>query len=383
MKRKLFGLAILVGIIIAGFFWNAVNAQSFKSGDKVNVGTGEVLDSMLWASGRTVDIAGEVNGDVFCLAQTVTISGTVHGDVLCAAQHIVISGTVNGDVRVVGQSVTIGAVGIRNLSVGSQDFVQEAKSTVANDASIAADHITLNGSIGRDAAIAGSDVTLAGSIGRNVESTVTNLTLGSNATVGGNLDYTSKNNAKIASGAVVDGETTKSSPKSKPKTGSVISTIGFSLGFALYALIAGLIVSLILVMLFPQAIHATTSQAIRSPWKVLLVGLIAAIVVPALIVLCLITIVAIPLGLLLLGFWLLINALAGILSAYWLGRVLMKNQRNPILIMLVGSLLLIVLYFIPVIGIIAVLLAVLMGVGMQLLELKQRWPMPNYKLPSK
>ncbi|HEY5806031.1 MAG TPA: polymer-forming cytoskeletal protein [Candidatus Saccharimonadales bacterium] len=377
MKRRLFGLAVAVALIMAGVFWGTASAQSFRSGSTATVRPDEVIDSSLWISGRTVDIAGQVNGDVFCAGQNVTVSGTVSGDLLCAAQTIVISGSVAGDVRSVGQTVTMSGSVEQNLSIAAQSFTQDAKSSVGGDASLAAGDASLSGSVGRDAAMTAQSIVLSGQIGRDVTATVENLQLNQGATINGNLAYTSKNDAKIASGVVVNGETTKSQPKER-RDGAAPTGGGFSFGFALYLLVAGLLTALVLVLLFPQAIRAVTDQAVRSPWKTLLVGFIAALAVPALILLLMITVIGIPLALLIIVAWILIQAFAGVAAAYYLGRLILRKRRNPILTMLLGATLLIILYFIPILGIIVWLAAMFWGTGMILLELNRRRPAPKY-----
>jgi predicted membrane protein len=101
------------------------------------------------------------------------------------------------------------------------------------------------------------------------------------------------------------------------------------------------------------------------------------------ILLLMLTVVGIPFALLLLAAWILVQALAGVMSAYYLGRKIWRRQRNPVLIMLVGSVLLIILYFIPFVGFIALVAALLLGTGMLLQELKRRRPTPNYRVESR
>src|SRR5690606_15328805 len=100
-------LGILIGLFgLSAMFWGAAHAQNFRSGNSVTVGANEVVDSTMWVAGRSIDLAGEVNGDVFCAGQNVSVTGTIRGDLLCAAQNITISGVITGDVRVAAQSVT-------------------------------------------------------------------------------------------------------------------------------------------------------------------------------------------------------------------------------------------------------------------------------------
>ena len=385
MRDRILRIAVAATIGLAGIFslWlGAASAQNFRSGNSVNVGSGETIDSSLWVSGRSVDIAGQVNGDVYCAGQNVTVSGTIRGDLLCAAQTIVISGVVTGDVRTAAQNATLNGTVIHNFSSLSQSFNQSSKGNVRGDLSAAANDITVNGPVGRDAALAAQTVFLGSEVGRNVEANTTDLSVGSAAKIKGNLNYTSQNNAHIASGAVVQGKTTKTTPSAQPQKKAAPVLFRFNLAFGLFALAAAVFTTLILALFFPQALHTVSGHGVRSFWKSLLVGLVAAIVVPAVILVLMITIIGIPLALLLLGAWLLVQALAGVFSAYFLGRIIWRGQRNVLLIMLLGTVLLVLLYFIPVVGFLAFVLAMLLGVGMLLLELNRRRAEPRYTVGS-
>ncbi len=381
MWRKHVVAIVAAGLVMIGFL-GAASAQNFRAGDHTTVGPDEVIDSSLWISGRSLDIAGQVNGDVFCAGQNVTVSGTVRGDLLCAAQTITVTGVVTGDVRLAAQTMTISGTVIHNLSAIGQSYNQGSKANVRGDVSVGAADITINGKVGRDAALGGQTVSVGAAVGRNIKANATDIRLTGSAKVAGNFEYTSSKNANLENGAAVQGKTVKSEPQERPEHKAKTSLAGFGLGLAFYLLAAGLLVALVLSLLFPQLLHTVTEYGLSAPWKSLLVGLVAGIVTPALIILLAITVIGIPLALMLLLAWILVQALAGFMFAYYLGRVIWKSQRNPILIMLFGTLILILLYFIPIIGVIAFIVAMLLGTGMILLELNHRRPAPKYNLPA-
>lgn len=383
MRHKILAVVAACAALVSVGFWSAASAQGFRSGDTATVASDEVVNSTLWISGRTIDVAGEVNGDVFCAGQSVTISGTVRGDLLCAAQTIVVSGVVTGDVRSLAQTATVSGTIIHNLSMAVQTVSQGSKSTIRGDASLAADNVSLNGSVGRDAAIASTTINLNGGVGRNVKAAATDLRLGSKANVKGDLNYTSQKNAQLASGAQVGGETNKTTPEEQPDKKNATSLFGLGLGLVLYLLLAALATTMVLVLFFPQAIHAISDQGFQSLWKSLLVGLVAYLAVPALVLVLFLTIIGIPLALLIILAWLLIQMFAGVVSAYYLGRQILRQQRNPVLVMLLGTVVLIALYFVPIVGMIAFILAMLLGTGMILLALNRRRPSPKYRLAEK
>lgn len=385
MRRKLLGLILLAVVLVAGFWGVAGAQQNFRAGNTTLVRANETIDSALWAAGRTIDIAGTVDGDVYCAGQHVTVSGTVNGDLLCAAQTIVVSGEIQGDVRIAAQTVTLSGSVADSVTVAAQSFSQGGDSTIGRDTSIAATDITLSGTTGRDLAFTAQNATINGQVDRDVSATVNRLQIGPDAQITGDLAYTSANNAQIASGAVVEGEVTKSAPKKGD--GKQDRTAGEAilawLGSYLYFLAAALLVALALALLFPQAIHAIAGVGLASPWESLLTGIVAALVVPAISIILMLTVIGIPLALVLLLAWLLLQVFAGVVSAYYLGRIVWRAQRNVILTMLIGVALLTLLYFVPVVGFIAFILAMLLGTGMILLALGRRRPKPAYAVDSR
>jgi cytoskeletal protein CcmA (bactofilin family) len=377
-RRKLLLAGLLVALPV--LLWAVgAQAQSFRSGDDVTVTQNQVVDKTLFAAGRTVDIAGKVNGDVFCAGENVTITGTVTGDVICAGQNVRIAGTVEGDVRVAGQNVTLGGTIAHNLTAAAQSLMTEAKGTVGEDASIAGQDAVLNGSVGRDLAAGAQTITVNGTINRDVQAQVENLTLGSNAKVGGNLEYTSVNLLVRDTGAQVAGSITRKAPtahRHQPHFGSIVH---IGVWFGLYMFVALLIVALVLVLIAPRAFHAATEVAIRRPGKTLLVGFVASVVAPVVIAILMFSVVGIPLALLVVLAWVLTVLLAGPFAAYYLGRVLMTNSTNAILIMLLGAVILLLFYVVPILGALVWLVALWFGLGIILLQVP-RLPRPRHNL---
>jgi cytoskeletal protein CcmA (bactofilin family) len=367
-----FGLSTLAWVGLA-------HAQGFRTGSNGSLSQGQTVDGTFYSMGRTIDIGGTVNGDVLCAGQSVSISGTIHGDVLCAAQTIDISGKVDGSIRAAAQTVNIrGQVG-RNVSVAAQSFTIHTTAKIAGDVSAAANTANLNGSIGRDLAATGSSLTIAGSIGRNLKANTPSLTFTSDARVQGSANYISNNDATLDSGAVVKQltHTTPSKPTHRRLVGSLL---GLGLGWLVYVLLAALFGSLVLVLLLPQFLHQVTEQTVKHLGMSILTGFLAGIAVFVLLIALSITLIGIPLGLLLVLAWLLVVALSLPVTAYYLGSMILSKIKNPIPPMLLGTLILVVLTFLPIVGALIFILAVWIGAGSLLRYLYQRWPKPKYKL---
>lgn len=379
MRRRTIFIGIVLCFVVA-FSWAGIaKAHRFHTGSNVALSAKETINETVFAAGRTVDIGAEVFGDVFCAGQTVTITGTIHGDVMCAGQNVNVTGTVDGDVRLAGQTVVVGAAIAGNATIGGQSFTLNSSGSVAGDITLGSTDATLNGVVGRDVAIGGENVTLASEIGRNVKGMTTNLTLATGANIKGNVDYTSKNEVSKADGATIGGKIARTEPKEspKPKNGALF---GFGFVWFLYWFAALLFASILLVLLFPRFFQEVTDQAFPAPWKALLTGFIAHLAAPVLLLILGVTVIGLPFVVILALAWFLVLLLSGPAFAFYLGRLVLRDASNVLLIMLVGSAILLVAYFIPLIGFVAVVAVMWIGVGMILLEAFRRTPRPRYTL---
>lgn len=379
MTKKLWLLLAAVATVFLLFILgNSAGAwTSFRTGNSAYVGKSENIDSSLWVGAKNIDIAGTVNGDLFCAGQTVNISGSVKGDIICVGQTINISGNVDGNIRLAAQTVNMTGNVVRNASIAAQTINFDTRSQVAGDANLAGSDLNLSGNIGRDLAVAGAALDLNGQVGRDLKANIEQITLTKDAKVGGSLDYTSKNKISFAGSNQVGGTVTQHHPR--VNKGHIASPLLF-FGVFSVAMIFMLIVSaLVITALLPVFVHRVSEQGIMRPWKALLTGLVASLAMPFVIILLMVTVVGIPIAILLGLAWLLINLSSGLFSAFWLGRVVWRGQRNALWIVMAGSLILIILYLIPVVGIIALVLATWLGEGMLILDLYSRTPRPHYQ----
>lgn len=376
LYQLLLGLAVL---LIPMLVWVGVaGANSFRTGDNVTVASGVTLDKTVFASGRNITIAGTVNGDVFCAGMTVNISGTVNGDVMCAGQTVTITGTVNGDARLAGQTINLSGPISGNVSAAGQTLTTDSKANIGRDAQFGGTDVVLNGKVGRDLTVGGTNVTLNSVVGRDVTGAMQQLNLEPNAKVNGALEYTSDRKLNQADGAQVNGTVTRHTPDRRESHRTYGSIVKLKGAFAAYCFLAALFMGLILILLAPRAFHLASASALNHVGMTFLMGFIGSIAIPVVIGLLFATIIGIPLALVALALWLGVIGLTGFMAAYAVGRWLFRSSiDNVIAYMLLGIAILMVLYFIPFLGVLAVLAAYWFGLGMILLQLR-RWPKPAY-----
>jgi len=368
-----FGVAALLLLSVSV---GVVGAQEFRSGTTATITQNETINKTLFVSGQTIDVTSEVFGDVFCIGQTINISGDINGDVICAGQTINISGNVNGDVRLAAQTITISGKVSGNASIASQTLTTQSNGEISGDLSVGSEFVTIGGPVGRDLAVAASNMVIASNVGRDVKASVESIELLSSANVAGNIEYTSTNTINQSPNATVGGEITRTEPKDTSSGGATM--FGIAIAWFMYLFLAMLFTSMALALIFPSVLQSTTDRISNSPWKALLAGFVASLVIPIVLIALGVTLIGVPLMILLGLMWLVIIFLSGPFTAYYIGRLLLSNNRSVLLTMFVGSLVLLSLYFIPVIGLLILIGVYWLGTGMILLELMRRTPRPVY-----
>lgn len=367
-------ITLTMGLVILSVlaFVGVASAQNFKTGNIVTVPMGETVDSMLFAGGKTIDIAGEVNGDVYCAGQGITISGTVRGDVICAGQIITISGNIEGSVRLAGQTVTLSGTIGDSATVATQSLTIENKGSVGLDLLGGSQTTMINGEVKRDIVAGSNNLTVTGRVGRNIKGGMETIAIGTTGLIGGDLEYTGTNDPSINTGGKIVGTVTRTAPKEQPATTNYYAPFVFAFGWFVYVLIAMLVLALVLVGLFPRTFQEASLNAIKKPGLTALVGATSAIIiVPTLVTVSFLTIIGIPLGIFIALLWIIIMMLSGPFAGYLLGRLMISKSKQPVLIMLLGGSVLVITFFIPILGYLTLLASHIFGAGIVLMQCKQ------------
>ncbi|HEY8992938.1 MAG TPA: hypothetical protein VIM37_03775 [Candidatus Microsaccharimonas sp.] len=378
MKIKLIAVLVLALVLPVLVFASVANAQTFRTGQTATVATAESVDGAAFVGGPSVDVAGKINGDLYCAGQNVTISGEVDGDVICAAQTITVSGLVTGDVRLAGQTISISGDVQGSATVAGQTVTLEGQGKIGRDAVLLGQSISVNGAIARDITITSNNAVIDSAVGRNINAQIENLTLGKNAVIGGAIDYTSPTLLTKDASAQVSGKITYTKQEA-PKQDDAYS---YSVSGALLSTLMLIVSALLLVFIFPRQLHRTTNasaNSVKRTMYALLTGFVASIVVPVAIVILLITVVGIPFAFLILLAWIIISMLSIGFAAYYVGRIVWRTQKNAILIMLIGVLILAIALLIPILDFFVWILVFWYGSGAILLQLRAHLETPRYE----
>jgi cytoskeletal protein CcmA (bactofilin family) len=357
IRLSLLALIAMVGLATGVIYGaNDVHAQSAEDEKYQTVIQGD-SDSSIFKAGQSVQITGTVNGDVYVAGQDVIISGDVKGDVLGAAQTLTVSGKVEGNIRVAAQTTVISGTINGSVSNASQTFV-----------------LNNSGSIKKDAVIFAQSATIDGTSSRDVFSYSQNLVL--NGTISRNLTYDSDTSFVRSSSSVINGSIFKKQvvnkhTSSKVATSTIVSGI---IGTIIYAVIAFVIIMLVAGLLIPKWLENVTDRAFPMPWKAALVGLVTNIVTPVILGCIFITIIGVPLALLFLLVWAFILVMSFTYGAYYIGRLIFRNNKNRLLNSVTGGVILSVLLIIPIVNIISWIVIASLGTGVQILSFAKNSP---------
>lgn len=182
----------------------------------VNLDISQVVDGNVFAYGQTVNVSGEINGDLFVFASNLTIeeSAIIHGNVFALASDMTVSG-IAADVYAM-----------------ADNFSLSEKSIIARNLYLSSNNISLEGQVSRDAYIAANTLKIA----ENDEPVIE-----------GNLTYSSTSEAQINENSI-GGEITYNAIQpidSSVKVWSIVSNL-------ISALVLSFIIIMILLWINPK-----------------------------------------------------------------------------------------------------------------------------------
>lgn len=370
-------LALPIIVALAALAPLSVAAADIRQGSQVTVGPGETVEDDLYAFGGTIDVEGTVSGSVIAFGGTITIGGNIARDLLVSGGTVNVTGHVGGSVRVGGGTLTLSGPVAEDVVVAGGTVTLGPNASVGRDLVLAGGTATVGAPVGRKILAGVGDLTLRNTVGGDVTVQVNHLRLESGAAVGGNLDYTSENDAVITGGAHVAGNTVRHAPTDRGGVSGPASGLLNWLRF----LVGVFVLGLLLVLLFPGFSGRVINRLERSPWASLGIG--AALLVGVPIVALIVFILGIFVG----GWWLGLFMIAAYLLACGLGYVVSSlllgrwgsgrmgwGVLHPAWQLLAGLVVLSIASLIPIVGGLIALAAVLFGLGALALGATERRP---------
>jgi len=370
MKKYLFSAlvaALLVAPLVAG-------ASTFTFGEEYLLPKGEAVIGNLYLGNGDASIGGTVTGDLVVAGGSVSLSGNVSRDLIAAGGELNLLGPVAEDVRVAGGNVIVEDSVGGDLIVLAGTVKVLPGSVIVGDIRIMGGNVVFEGTTYRSLEIIGGRAVVNGTVSGNVKARATEVVIGENANIAGNLAYASKEKVSIHESARIAGEVTRLKVASstiavtKDVSGALF---GFFSLFKLFVLLAS---GLVLFFVAPRPSDRIARYGVERFWSSTAKGFIGFVTIPVLGILLIVSLLGALLGgLLFLGYIILLfvaKIYAGMLAGLAFNHyALRKDKELDWQSVFIGIVLLHIVGLVPYVGWVVSLIAFFASLG-SLLHLK-------------
>lgn len=351
-----------VGLVILSLFFPLITYAEtvVRTGDSVSINSNQVVEADFYAAGGSVTHSGNVVGDIYAVAGSVTMNGAVGEDLTAAGGTVQVNSDVNDDLRVIGGEVVISG------KVKGDVFVIAGLLKILSTADIDGGvyfyggEAEIEGQVGGSLMGSAQSVLINGEVG-GVDLTVLNLSLGENALIGGDLNYTSIKEVERSLGSEVLGETIQNTSAEESDRGG---------NGTLVFMFVWVFTTLSFFLLFRTPVERLLFEIKKDPTRTGLVGLGISVGAPILGLVLLATVLGAFIGVVVLIFTVLLFLVALILMPIILGGYLsghlFRGRRTDVYAVALGILAIVISTYIPFIGTLflaIVFLAVLGSLG--------------------
>lgn len=365
MKKLLLsftGLALVLPV--------AAFAAYLKTGDSVSLNSAETLENNVYVAAGSVTVPSVIKGDLLAAGGTLLISGRVNRDIFAVGGTINIIGGSAEDARIVGGNIMISGVFGGEVMVAGGQVLVTPDATIAKDSYFAGGNLNFEGNAAGNLHLYGGNVYINGVIGKNLVVRAEKITIGPNAVIKGNIDYSAYSEAAIEAGAQIIGTKTfhrienVAEGKAAVKALFPIALFGFMTFWWMAKVVMVLVAAYLVWFFFKQETEKILADVLSHFGKALLRGFVFAVVAPVAVIIALVSVVgiipAIIAALLYSAIIILSTPLAGLLTVSLLikGQVHLKWYH-----VILGVAVISVAHYIPFIGWIACLIVYLASLG--------------------
>lgn len=330
------------------------------------------------SAGNRFDFAGNVmadksvEGDYVAFGGTVKLENGVAGDIIAGGRNIIITddGTIQ-NIYAAGQYITVRANTVRNIYAAGGDVAVNAGTDVKGAYLLGG---TINfGGTAVDAYMAGASVTVDGTIYENLVIRSEHITFGKNVTVDGHVTIYATVKPQLPPN-IDETQVTFKRILNADKRGAVPSERGISrlkVIMAIVCVVTAVFIALLLTLFRGGYLKAKALEFPKKWGRLILYGLIAFIVVPIGALVCMVTIFAIPVSVIVLILYGIVLYLAPVVTGAVLGRLLMPGM-NRFLSASIGAAVLRLLLFVPYLKTVLFLACAFYTLGIVVMSLRPR-----------
>ncbi len=323
-KKIVFLFILLLPLTVLG--------AEYHSNGEIIITKDSVVNTNYYGIAENISIYGEVNGDLFIIADTVLIdSDNINGDLFIIAKDININSKVDGNIRIIGDKLSIrGEIEKNTLFIGGVfNLLKEGKlnGSLTNFLSKSSLEGEVNGKV--DGYL--ESLIIKGNINNDLDINFlrgfsNSFVIGSEAILSGNMKYQALEEVQIEEGAIIGNiEYREDSFPIKPLFS--IDNL-WNLVIQFFSL---MVLGMILLYLFPNLFKGINRELFEKSFFNMIKGLLFFILIPVFSILLMFTIIGIPLAiiiLLLYGIFIYLSKLFIAFSYYYFIKIKFLKEKN-------------------------------------------------------
>jgi hypothetical protein len=313
-----------------------------------------------------------VEGDFIAFGANVKLESGVTGDIISGGRNIFITDdNAVQNIYAVGQYITVRAKSVRNIYAAGGDVIINAGTDVKG-AYLLGGTISFGGTA-VDAYMTGASVTVDGTIYENLIIRSEHITFGKNVTVNGHVTIYATVKPQLPPN-IEEAKVTFKRVMHIEKGNFDLSQRGISrikVVMAIVSVVIAVFIALLMTLFRGGYFKAKALEFPKTWGRMILYGLIAFIVIPIAALVCMLTIFAIPVSIIVLILYGIILYLAPVVTGSVLGRRLMP-QMNRFLSVSIGAAAVSLLLLVPYLKIALFLACAFYTLGITVMSLRPR-----------
>lgn len=306
-------LTLVAGLIAIA---QPASAAVIKGADSLT--SNEVISDDAFLAGNTLNIQEAVEGELFAAGQTVSVSGMPGRSIFAAGNTVELTAGSSYNSYLAGSVVKLSGTYKHDIYVFAGDLTIAPGTIIEGELHAFANNVTLAGTIDGDATIEATTLTSDAVIGGSLTGTIRNLTF-TGGSIGGDLKYTSKDEATGKALVTVGGMTQRYEPATQGQ-----NNWNIFLDF-----LATLLFIAFVLLISPRRSRDAQHMLEKGWGRSLAIGAVATIAIPGITLLFFSTIIGWRVAVVMLALYVVLLMVSGVYGMFALGKQVTKSISHP------------------------------------------------------
>lgn len=249
----------------------ALASSVVRSGETVGVAANQAVEGDFYGLGNSIAVSGEITEDLLAVGGALKVNGQVGKDLLVVSGTADIDGVVGEDVRLLSGEVVVSGEIKGDLVVVAGKLTVLSTAVIDGDILFFGSEASIAGKVGKSIYGTSEKVTIDGVIGGDVDVSTLYLSLGDQAAITGSIKYRSENELTRAQNAQVSGKVVKSDPLNIEVETAKDYVVPFLM--VLFA-------SLVWYLMFPRLLEKVSMHSLMHPHRAFIIGFALLMLTP-------------------------------------------------------------------------------------------------------